>query len=699
MPRGHRPISCRLALATAIAAALIGLAAPADGASTAEPGGSLALARKLSTEPITVNEDWRGYDEAPKTPDVPPVRVVGVSGDVTNAGALIHRGTGTATLTYKAGGPAPEIVLDYGEEVGGVARFGVASSTGTELRAAYSEQRVNLTPTGDTGQATEVRYDTWPVTPATTSLSGREVQGAERYELVTLDSPGRIALSSASIHFTAFRGTPDALTGHFLSSDQTLNRIWYAGAYTLNLNQLAQDKTAHLDLIMDGAKRDRLVWDGDLMISGLTDYATADPSYVRGSLVLLGEHLQSPGFPPGSSAQPADQPAGACSPDGSTCIFWSATYSMAFVDNLYEYYLHTGDLAFVKSEWQIVLNQMEYDQRQIDQNGLYSVADGNELSWNGDSLTGEVTYVNALYVTTLKAAAGLSDALGNEYDAAGYQRRAQSVSTAVNTRLWDAPLGAYDPSATVRGVVAQDANSQAILAGIASGARAREVIATLSARLDTPYGPTNVSSPAPAQYLQDVSPYSSGFQVYSEFESGQTTAALDLMRKEWGQMIDQDPGGVDWERIYLTATGNESPTTSRAHGWSTGPTPALTDYVAGITPRTAGYATWSVAPQPGNLQWAQAEVGTPYGEIFAGWRRTVSEGENSLVLTVQAPRRTSGTVAIPLLGAHRAIAEDGRLIWNGRQAVGGAPARVVGGDLEVSHVTGSHTFAWIGSAD
>ena len=38
------------------------------------------------------------------------------------------------------------------------------------------------------------------------------------------------------------------------------------------------------------------------------------------------------------------------------------------------------------------------------------------------------------------------------------------------------------------------------------------------------------------------------------------------------------------------------------------------------------------------------------------------------VLTVRAPQATSGTVAVPLLGAPRVIAEDGRVVWNGRRA-------------------------------
>jgi hypothetical protein len=38
------------------------------------------------------------------------------------------------------------------------------------------------------------------------------------------------------VDFQALRATPADYRGHFLSSDHQLNRMWYSGAYTLQLN-------------------------------------------------------------------------------------------------------------------------------------------------------------------------------------------------------------------------------------------------------------------------------------------------------------------------------------------------------------------------------------------------------------------------------------------------------------------------------
>ncbi|HWF55141.1 MAG TPA: alpha-L-rhamnosidase C-terminal domain-containing protein, partial [Solirubrobacteraceae bacterium] len=87
--------------------------------------------------------------------------------------------------------------------------------------------------------------------------------------------------------------------------------------------------------------------------------------------------------------------------------------------------------------------------------------------------------------------------------------------------------------------------------------------------------------------------------------------------------------------------------------------------------------------------WAQGTVPTPRGPIVSRWRRTGSG--RSFELTIAAPAGTSGTVAVPLLGASRVIARDGRVAWNGRQGRG---ARLLDGAVVFSGVTGRHTYAW-----
>ena len=68
-------------------------------------------------------------------------------------------------------------------------------------------------------------------------ITNRYIQGGERYQEISLTSAGSVSLTSVGIRYTAYDGTPRSYRGYFVSSDPTLNKEWYAGAYTLNLTQ------------------------------------------------------------------------------------------------------------------------------------------------------------------------------------------------------------------------------------------------------------------------------------------------------------------------------------------------------------------------------------------------------------------------------------------------------------------------------
>jgi hypothetical protein len=70
-------------------------------------------------------------------------------------------------------------------------------------------------------------------------------------------------------------------------------------------------------------------------------------------------------------------------------------------------------------------------------------------------------------------------------------------------------------------------------------------------------------------------------------------------------------------------------------------------------------------------------------------------GDDVFRLTVEAPDGTTGTVAVPTLGATRVIYRDGVQVWDGLAAVNGAVATAsADGYVKFTGVTGSHTWAW-----
>lgn len=81
---------------------------------------------------------------------------------------------------------------------------------------------------------------------------------------------------------------------------------------------------------------------------------------------------------------------------------------------------------------------------------------------------------------------------------------------------------------------------------------------------------------------------------------------------------------------YRATTGalNDLSFTSHSHGWSTGPTSALTFYVAGINVVEARGRRWRFAPHTSGLSAAQASFETQLGTFGATW--TLGESHNPI---------------------------------------------------------------------
>jgi len=227
---------------------------------------------------------------------------------------------------------------------------------------------------------------------------------------------------------------------------------------------------------------------------------------------------------------------------------------------------------------------------------------------------------------------------------------AASLRNAIQTHCWDPTAHAFRDNATATTLYPKDANSLAILFGLTNRTQSLAISASLT-RNWTPIGPE------PPELPQNISPFITSLEIQAHFEADRADRALDLIRRTWGWYL-KNPNGTESTVIegyrtdgsfgYRFNRGYPNPSyTSHAHGWSSGPTSALMEYVVGL--RVVGPAGqwWRLRPQFGDLEWCEGGFTTSLGKYQAKWNRTAG-AEYSL--SYYAPEGTVGSVELPLVG-------------------------------------------------
>ena len=189
-------------------------------------------------------------------------------------------------------------------------RHGQARGTGRSASRSRSPRPSSTSPRTPRPAARVVATErSWSTSPGTTDYTTPIAlqRGGFRFLTLFLDSGGPVDVSGVSVHYTAAptMADPSAYANYFHSSDELLNRIWYAGAYTVQTNTIdptqgriwpAPDALwsntgvvgAGDTILTDGAKRDRTVWPGDLGIALPAAYAsTGDTVSTRNALTTM----------------------------------------------------------------------------------------------------------------------------------------------------------------------------------------------------------------------------------------------------------------------------------------------------------------------------------------------------------------------------------------------------------------------------
>lgn len=389
------------------------------------------------------------------------------------------------------------------------------------------------------------------------------------FRYVRLTGPGKPELSCrAQFHPVRYRGA-------FACSDRQLTRIWGNSAYTLRL--------CMQDFLLDGIKRDRLPWAGDLTMSLMVNaYTFGEAEIVRRSLTVLGR-----------------AGIGHCHLNGII------DYSLWWIISHDCFQLYYGDIGYLRREWPRIDAHLKELLARCDDNGMLTVSDGDWLfiDWvEGDKMTA----LQILWYWALRSAVRLAERLHAAEPAECWRRHADILASFLQRNAWDERRQIWmGIPAEPASFPSRHAQFFSVLSGLARPGQKHAILKHLLGDRLPPVG----------------TPYMAGFENMALCSLGAAAEMLARVGEYWGGMLKRG-ATTFWEAyspeeqeaaayaFYGRAFGK-----SLCHAWSAGPAAFLPAGLFSLRPLEDGWKRFAIAPAQVPLDWIAATVPTPAGEI------------------------------------------------------------------------------------
>lgn len=577
--------------------------------------------------------DWGEVSEAGGKPNLPQQIGAETIGPLSACRASgieqLIEGNSAATMQTTEG-RAIAIVFDFGATVTGRPTFDVTAPAGAVIDIGCSERlQDNHIEPREHSFLTSENVDRIITRAGRQQWERFEWTGFRYLQLTIRNASEPLTLHEASLNFTTY---PVEMRGSFACSDELLNRIWQAGANTLQL-------CMH-DAFEDCPQREQRQFVGDAYIEGLTNYATFGDPYLTAK--FLRQVLQSQRADGMTQvATPSDFGAEGTITITDFCLYWLMA--------IREYLRYTGDVAILADLYPGIEQAMGWFERHLDPDGLLNnLPHWLFVDWAAIDKQGQSTIINAQYAHTLTMCAEMVELYGLPQRGQHWRQLAAQVKSAINLHLWDEERGVYVDS-RVDGVqsrrVSQHANGICLAYEIAPHERHGTIIPYITdpQRIKlTSTGMGHMNDAAPFDEEHDVvlaQPFFSHHLHRGLIRAGEIEWVLHNIRERWGAVLEAGSSTI-WELW--------SPMASQCHAWSTTPTFDLSTYVLGVVPLADGFRDVLIAPQPGDLAWARGHFPTPHGAIEVSWQWR----KDDFQLDVALPEEISFQVALPVHFTH-----------------------------------------------
>lgn len=333
-------------------------------------------------------------------------------------------------------------------------------------------------------------------------------------------------------------------SGKFICGDARKEKLWRTGVETI--------RVCTRTFLVDGVKRDRLPWAGDLVVAMLAQaYSFGDSEPIKRELAAIGSGDETQGHVNGIAAY---------------SLWWVIAH------DLLQRYFGEGD--YLKLHYPKIRMRLREIVTHEDERGFFA----RDLGWNfldwtdrkGAGLTSEIT-LQVIYFAALRAAERLARRQNDGVSAEIWRTKAETLRRKILSVGMDRT---------------RHARALAIVFGLVEGETARRYAKELAAD-DLP---------------STVTPYMSTFEVTALAKGGEPEAALKKFESVWGEMVDF---GVDtyWEGWDHADKGDDIYMyygrpfgKSLCHAWSSGPAFLIPGVFLGIAPVEDGWAKWESKP-------------------------------------------------------------------------------------------------------
>jgi hypothetical protein len=422
-----------------------------------------------------------------------------------------------------------------------------------------------------------------------------------------------------------FTSQPVEYRGSFRCSDETLNRIWKASRWAVQICL----QTHHLD---SPNHQEPISDPGDYLIESMVNhYAFAQPWLARQDIRKFAWLLKDEKY-----------------------VNFHISYSIGWLQMLMDYYDYTGDRSLVEEMAPYVHELLDTYAGWRGKNGIISEAPNYMfMDWvtiggfgchHPPAVIGQ-GYLTAFYYHGMEMASHVAAMLGDTTRVEKYSRLRREIATAFNRELWIPEKGLY-----------RDGKPFQTSAPPGRWLPADKAIETFSPHVNL------------LAVLYDLAPRENHAGIVRK-----VLAERPLNTQHWFmhwvfQAIDHAglfeeygaPQMRRWQIVPETQSFREMwRGGDLSHGWCSTPLVQMSGRILGVTAAAPGFKTIAVRPQTCDLAWARGSVPTPQGDVKISW----ALGEGKLFLDVTIPDAAGADVTIPTSRFEvAAVTEDGRQI-------------------------------------